>query len=268
MHATVVSSVVLFLLTSTSSTIAQSHDGLLKQNHHQFLRVKRGGATLHLIGDETVARWNGGSVANLPKPSVVALPATTSYTNLMDSINAGLGVPVGRPTASASSTSSSSLKPVLAISTTSSSSTSKKAASSSSSKASSSSSIASSPVSSVAKVALAAGRGAAKAQPTASAQPSKRHHVAFNATVAEDVDEDHVNALGRRATGNATAVLARGRGGAAASSSSTSSILPNESEIPVADTESAVAFSAADLTTSQGWGACKQHFHTDTHVVN
>jgi len=93
-----------------------------------------------------------------------------------------------------------------------------------------------------------------------SPQLAKRNLVAFNATVPEDVDEDHVNALGRRATGNATVALDRGRGAAvvATSNSATSSIVPSSSsDIPVAQTQAAVSFGAAELGTSQGWGAGK-----------
>jgi len=42
---------------------------------------------------------------------------------------------------------------------------------------------------------------------------------------------------------------------------STSSVAASAStDIPVADTEAAVAFSAADISTSQGWGAGKQTY--------
>lgn len=86
----------LWSLALLALPAVMAEQAMAKHNHAKFLKVKRGSGTLHLFGDETVASWNGGSVAVLPVIQQAAVARTSSSSmNLLDSINAALGAPVG-----------------------------------------------------------------------------------------------------------------------------------------------------------------------------
>lgn len=79
-----------FIVLLTAGSTLGEHGS---KGKHAFMRVKRGAGTIHLIGDETVARWSGGSPPAPPAIVSSAQTPTESYTDVLDSINAGLGIP-------------------------------------------------------------------------------------------------------------------------------------------------------------------------------
>ena len=96
MHHTLITTLALL---AAPAVLGEHAIGVAKQNHAHFVKVRRDGATVHLVGDETVASWSGGSAPAPPKIASTAAATATSYTNILDSINNGLGVPASLLTA-------------------------------------------------------------------------------------------------------------------------------------------------------------------------
>lgn len=252
MHTTFFTTTALALL-SLQTILATEHEGMPKQNHARFLRVKRGGPTIHLIGDETVAAWSGGGVPNLP--AIQAAPAgPSSSMNLLDSINAGLGAPIGKPTSSSSATS-----PASSSKTSSASSASQPPANEKLSAVRKIAAVSSQSTDAQAPQTQGAAAPAGETLAVARGKPAKRS-LPEEGVVREDASEDALFALGRRAAAaNATIAIGRNKVdfSSSLSSSAGSSAAAGATQDAGATARAAAAvprFSAGEMATPQGWG--------------
>lgn len=253
MHTTSTTLITLLALAAVVSqpgALAAGHDNIPKHVHASFLRVKRGGGTLHLIGDETVARWSGGSVASPPAISQAPKPSTTSTQNLLDAINAGLGVPVSGATGVNSGTPGDPTKAAGNIKGASVSSSS-----SPSSKASSGAQRVTNAKGGAAVVALAESVSSAPARSTQakagkagnttdSSRLAARSHT--NGTVVA-FDPEHEIVHGRRSSGNAT------QASSDAPSANSTGLLTAVTDT-ITHTLSSIT-ETLDSSNPQGWGA-------------